>query len=397
LRPHLLCIGGDDHALRIPFLLALRDRGFRITAAATAKPEPFLQAGIAFKRFQCYRFMNPLADFNSIKTFSDLLTDIRPDVVQSFNPKPNLLVPLAARGLKDVVVVRTMNGLGWTFSSRSPLALATRPVYRALHRLAGRSSAATVFQNRDDKALFERHGMTGTGLSRLIPSSGIDPDRFERARRAGASPAELRAELGLGDCEVVITVSRMTRHKGIPALLEAAAMVHAARPGVRFLLVGPRQSEGRLAVSGAAIERHAPYVQAIGPRADVPALLAMADVFAFPTEYREGVPRVLLEAALARLPIVTTAMPGCIDVVRDRWNGLLVAPRSPRAMADKILELLQDRDAARAMGERAARFVAQEFNLDLTVDRYVDLYSELLGGMSGGDRLRIEEKRLEAC
>jgi glycosyltransferase involved in cell wall biosynthesis len=66
-------------------------------------------------------------------------------------------------------------------------------------------------------------------------------------------------------------------------------------------------------------------------------------------------------------------------------------------MADKILELLQDRDAARAMGERAARFVAQEFNLDLTVDRYVDLYSELLGGMSGGGRLQIEEKRLEAC
>jgi glycosyltransferase involved in cell wall biosynthesis len=117
---------------------------------------------------------------------------------------------------------------------------------------------------------------------------------------------------------------------------------------------------------------------AIGPRTDVPALLGLADVFAFPTEYREGVPRVLFEAALARLPIVTTRMPGCVDVIRDGWNGVLVPPRAPRVLAEKIIDLLRDREAAKAMGERAATFVAQEFNLGLTVARYAALYSELL-------------------
>jgi glycosyltransferase involved in cell wall biosynthesis len=397
LKPHLLCIGGDDHALRIPFLLALRERGFRVTAAATADPGPFTQAGIPFERFRCYRFMNPLADLNAIRTFAKLLADVRPDVVQSFNPKPNLLVPLAARGLKGMSIVRTINGLAWTYSSSSPLALGTRPIYRALHRLAARSTTATVFQNCDDKALFERHGMTGRGISRLIPSSGIDPERFERARAAGPSPEQLREELGLGSAEVVITVARMTRHKGIPALLKAAGIVHEARPGVCFLLVGPRESEGRLAVAQADLDRHAGYVKAVGPRPDVPALLAMADVFAFPTEYREGVPRVLLEAALARLPIVTTAMPGCVDVVRDGWNGFVVPPRAPRALAQKIIDLLEHRDAARTMGEHAARFVAQEFNLQLTVDRYVALYCELLERDSSEGLVATDERQLERC
>jgi len=72
--------------------------------------------------------------------------------------------------------------------------------------------------------------------------------------------------------------------------------------------VGPRESEGPFAVTQAEIERHAPYVLAIGPRSDVPALLGVADVFAFPTEYLEGVPRALLEAAVAGRPIVTTRM-----------------------------------------------------------------------------------------
>jgi glycosyltransferase involved in cell wall biosynthesis len=359
-------------------MLALRDRGFRVTAAATAEPAPFLRAGIDFKRFRCYRFMNPLADWQAIKMFSELLADVRPDLVQSFNTKPNVLVPLAARGLRDVVVVRTINGMGWTYSSRSPLALGIRPIYRALHRLAAQSTTATIFQNQDDKAFFERQRITGRSLIRLIPGYGIDAESFERARTAGPSPAQLREELGLGSSEVVITVTRMTRQKGIPALLEAAAMVHVARPGVRFLLVGPRESEGPLAVPQAEIDRHAPYVMAIGRRSDVPALLGLADVFAFPTEYREGVPRALLEAALARLPIVTTNMPGCPDVVRNGWNGFVVPPRAPRILAAKIIDLLRNRETAKSMGERAASFVAQEFDFGLTVDRYAALYCELL-------------------
>src|SRR5439155_496120 len=68
--------------------------------------------------------------------------------------------------------------------------------------------------------------------------------------------------------------------------------------------------------------------------------------------------------------IVTTRMPGCIDVIRDGWNGFLVPPRDPRLMAERILDLLRDRVAAAAMGARAAQLVRTEFNLENTVARY---------------------------
>jgi glycosyltransferase involved in cell wall biosynthesis len=142
--------------------------------------------------------------------------------------------------------------------------------------------------------------------------------------------------------------------------------------------VGPRESEGPLAVTQAEIDRHAPYVVATGPRADVPSLLKAAHVFAFPTEYREGVPRVLLEAALAELPIVTTEMPGCNDVVRNGSTGFLVPPYAPTLLASKIIDLLEDRASARLMGARARELVRKEFGLDLTVARYVAAYNEVL-------------------
>ena len=381
MTPHLLYIGGEDHHLRIPAMLALRDHGFRVTAAGSGDPAPFVQAGFDFRSFHFDRFVNPLGDWRALKALSTLLADVRPDLAQSFDNKPNLMLPLAARSVRDVRVVRTINGRAWIYSSRSPLALTLRPVYRALHRFAVRSTAATTFEIRDDQAFFERHRLLGSRGSELIPGAGIDIEGFERAVAMGSSPAQLRHELGLGTAEVVITVTRMTRLKGIPTLLKAAALVHEARPGVRFLLVGPRQSEGPLAVAQAEIDRHAPYVMALGPRSDVPPLLGLADLFAFPTEYREGVPRVLLEAALAGLPIVTTGMPGCRDVIRDGWNGFVVPPRAPRLLAARIIDLLHDRQTGRAMASRAAERVRREFGLRTIVARYAALYSELLNGV----------------
>jgi glycosyltransferase involved in cell wall biosynthesis len=376
---HLLYISGEDHHLRIPFMLALREQGFQVTAAGTGDAAPFERGGLDYRPFRFDRFVNPLADLAAIKSLSRLLADVRPDLVQSFDTKPNLLVPLAARGMPNVLVARTINGMGWLYSSGSLKARALRPVYLALHRLAARSTAATVFQNLEDQAFFERHRILGGGRGLLIRGSGVDIEKFERDRAAGSSPAELREALGLGALPVVITVTRMTRHKGIPTLLEAAALVHKVRPEVRFLLVGPRASEGPLAVAQADIDRHAPYVMAVGPRSDVPALLGLADVFAFPTEYREGMPRVLFEAALARLPIVTTSMPGCTDVIRDGWSGFLVPLRAPQALAARILDLLRDRETAQQMAGRAAQTVRQEMGLATIVARYAALYTELLG------------------
>lgn len=277
-----------------------------------------------------------------------------------------------------MLVVRTINGMGWLYSSRAPVALALRLAYRHLHRLAARSTAATVFQNRVDQGYFERHRMTSRAASRLIPGSGVDIAGFDRAFASGPSAGELRQTLGLGTSEVVISVTRLTRQKGVGTLLEAAALVHRERPGVRFLLVGPRQSEGPFAISQAELDRHAGYVLALGRRADVPSLLGLADAFAFPTEYREGVPRALLEAALARVPIVTTGMPGCSDVVSDGLSGLVVPPRSPRALAAGILELLSNRQRVQEMACRASELVRQEFGLELTAARYAALYAELL-------------------
>src|SRR6516165_4938259 len=208
LTPHLLYIGGEDHYLRIPAMLALRNNGFRVTAASSGDPAPFVKAGFDFRPFHFDRFINPLGDWRALKALSRLLAELRPDLAQSFDNKPNLMLPLAARSVADVRVVCTINGRAWLYSSRSPPVLTLRPIYRALHRFAARSTAATTFEIRDDQAFFERHGLLGGKGSELIPGAGIDIEGFDRALVMGPSPAQLRQVVGLGTAAVVMTVTR---------------------------------------------------------------------------------------------------------------------------------------------------------------------------------------------
>ena len=247
--------------------------------------------------------------------------------MQGYDTKPCLFLPMAARSADDPSIVRTICGRGWVCSSHSPLALAARPVYRACIAQQPDGLRPLCLRWMTIRPILNRHRMTGkNGLVIPAGGGGIDVEGFKRALAESPPPEQLREELGLGTSPVIITVTRMIREKGIPTLLKAAALVHRLdAPTSSFLLVGPRENEGPHAVSQAEIDQHAPYVVSIGSRSDIPALLRFADVFAFPTEYREGIPRVLLEAALAGFPIVSTNMPGCCEVIRDGWNGFLSA------------------------------------------------------------------------
>lgn len=387
MNPHLVCIGGEDHSLRIPFLLALRERGFRITAVSSGIGAAFSSIGIPHRQLAFNRFGSGNGDRISLRRVGELMSELRPDIVQSFDTKPNLLTPLALRG--RMPVVRTINGLGWTFSSFEPRALALRPVFCGFQWLASFWTAVTVFQNRDDQAFFERYRLVAAGRGQLIRSSGIDVDRFATSMRHGASARMMRDELGLGSAEIVIFVGRLTRLKGIPTLLEAVPRVVSRRPNARFVLVGPRESEGPFAVKQTDIDRSAPNVLALGPRRDVPALLGLSDVFVFPTQYREGVPRVLLEAGLAGLPIVASRMPGCNDVVDDGWNGYLVAPGNAEALSSRIVDILSDRARAKIMGDRSVGFIRERFALSGVVDQYCDLYERVLKGSIRGALPRL--------
>jgi len=376
--PLLLFVGGQDVSLRIPLLRCLARAGYRVAAAGSEDGERFRDADIPYRALSLKRNISPIADLRSLRQLRGIFADLRPAIVHAFDTKPILLAPAAARRRGTAVMVRTVTGMGRVFSTSSASSLALRPLYGAFHRAVRSSTDLTVFQNSTDMDYFVHRGLVAEKNARLIPGSGVDAAALRESAGSSDDRLALRAELGVGPGPIISMVSRIVYQKGVLDFLRAAEVVHRSHPDCTFLLVGPRADEGRHAVSDEDIDRYRGVVRYVGPRTDIARILAISDMFVFPTTYREGIPRVLLEAGALAVPLIATDVPGCREVVFDGDNGIRVPPNDSVALARAITLLLDHPDKRLAMGAHAAEVVGRLFSLEQIANAHVAMYEELL-------------------
>ncbi len=351
----------------------MRERGYSIAAAGTEPHDSFLSEGVPYWRYQ--QGGRPLVTRAARIALRRLFSEKRPDIVHAFDTLPGMLAPIEARRTGVPARLCTVTGMGSIWSSRSPVALTLRPLYRTLRRRGSGACGVVVFQNTDDREWFVREGIVPAGRDRLIPGSGIDVESFTNARPDEASLARLKRDLGIEGGVVVTLIARLVPEKGVGEFLEVASRVRAARDDVAFLMVGEAPA-GR----ETSIRRRAEQdgVRWPGHRSDVPALLAASDIVVLPSRYREGVPRVLLEAGAMGLPVIATDMPGCRDVVQHGRSGLLVPPGDAAALEAAVLELAGAGEERRRMGDRGREHVRRRFGLEPVADAYHAIYDEMM-------------------
>lgn len=378
-KPLSICVvGGEDVRMRIPLLKKLQKRGHRCCAIGSEDGSRFARAGIPYERYDLNRGLNPIADLKSIIQLHRILADLKPDVAHAFDTKPALLLPIAARLAKVKGVVRTITGMGYLFSSNEVKALTLRLVYHALHKVVSNLSDATIFQNIDDQIYFTEKKLCPMERTHLVRGSGLDVDAFMNPRIEEAQLESIRDELDLHNVITFIMVARLVKNKGVEEYLLSARQIKAKHSNVRFLLVGPRETEGSQAVPQSMLLDYADVVSWLGQRSDVRELLAVSDAFVLPSYYREGLPRVLLEAGAFGLPLVTTDMPGCREVVENGWNGFLVKPRSVSSLVMALEKILLAEDLGKSMGQINIKHIRENFDLSLVANAYEDIYREVV-------------------
>lgn len=193
----------------------------------------------------------------------------------------------------------------------------------------------------------------------------------------------IRASLGLrADDFVVGTIAQVQHLKGIDILLETARRVLAVRDDVTFLHVGPvgrNESEFAARMMERAEEpEFRGRVRFLGPRADVPDLLASMDVLFHPTR-QETFGLVVVEAMAAGIPVVCSRAGGLPEIVASSDVGSAVDGDSPERYAAILLGLIADRERARAMGEAGRRSVGRRFDQATSARRLAQLYERCLG------------------
>jgi glycosyltransferase involved in cell wall biosynthesis len=374
---YIIFVGGEDVRMRIPFLIALQQLGYRVAAMGSEDSSIFEQHDIPYFRYALNRWLDPFADIKSYVQMLKLFKAHQPDIVHAFDTKPAIIAPIAARHAGIGLRFRTITGMGYVFSSDSLLANLLKPVYRSAQRIASTASVSTIFQNTDDFEYFKRYSMVGNGNSAIVTGSGLDIAGYEAKLTGIKKQTDIKESLGLRRKNMVLMVARLVKDKGVLQYLEAARRIQQCRDDIDFVLVGPLSSEGKQAISPSIIRSYSHEVHYLGERKDVPELLSAANCFVLPSYYREGVPRVLLEAGYMGVPLVTTDMPGCREVVKNGWNGWLIPPRQVRPLADAIIKTIDMEELDRiTFGLRSKEFIKNEFSLEYVLKAYTDIYAD---------------------
>jgi glycosyltransferase involved in cell wall biosynthesis len=319
------------------------------------------------------RSLNPFRELGLVIWLWRLMKEEKPDLVHGFTIKCAVYGSLAARLSGTPARVNAVAGMGYVFTSYSVKARLLRPVVRALMRLAlDGAGARLILQNPDDLRLFEESALVPRARMRLIPGSGVDTVRFFPSP-APPPHSEFR----------VLLPARLLWDKGLAEYIEAAQILKRDGRPIHFMLAGEPDPGNPAAVSRERVQSWVDegIVQWLGHVDNMPDLFRSVNAVVLPS-YREGFPKGLIEAAACGLPIVTTDVPGCRDVVTHGVDGLIVPARSGRALAAAIAQLHDNEDLCIRFSHAARVKALRLFDERIVIGRTLAVYQELLPGDS---------------
>lgn len=373
MRKTLLFLVNEDNFFvshRLPIAIEAIKQGYEvhIAAAISDKRELMESYGIIVHPLPLNRgSTNPIAELKTFAAIWRLFYKVRPDIAHLVTIKPVLYGGIVARFAPVRALVAAVPGLGFVFLARGVKALLRRMVVVVLYFLALRqNNIKVIFQNPDDK----KQILSITGLSEektiMIRGSGADLSKYTKKPLPEGVP-------------IVVLAARLLRDKGVREFVAAAAMLKNKGVKARFCLVGDPDLENPSSVTQAELDKWAAEgnVETWGYRADIPEIFAESYLVVLPS-YREGLPKVLIEAAACGRAVVTTDVSGCRDAIEAGVTGLLVPAKDSVALAEAIEKLLVDRALCLKLGDAGRAFAEREFDIKNVVATHLEIYSKLL-------------------
>ncbi len=366
---------------------ALRTAGYRVSLVC---PDGPYVKRLRDEGFEVVTFMAPSDGFSlagnrrALREITAAYRALQPDLVHLFTPVCVLLGSIAARRCAVPYQVAALTGLGHVFTSTSLKARLAQPLLRQLFRRElGRPGTAVIFQNEADQQELINAGVVRAGQCHLVRGSGVDVDRFrpaeEREQEHGSDPRPA------GRGVRVLFASRLLGEKGIRELVEAFEQVRQQAPDTELWIAGKVYPPNPTSLTPDEVEALAqrPGIRLLGHVEDMAGLFEQVDIVALPS-YREGTPKVLLEAAACGLPIVATDIPGCRGLVVDGESGYLVPVKSVEPLAERLLGLVQDAGLRGRFGRRGREIVVDGFSMQRVITDTQAIYARLVSASESG-------------
>lgn len=369
-KPRLLFFITEDWYFwshRLPIARAARDSGYEVVIVTRVHEhrERILNEGFKLIPIKLERRGKNVV--KEIKYFLEIVRIYhaeKPDIVHHVAVKPVAYGSLAATVTSVPVVVNALAGLGSIFVTyRRQQRIIRRLVVMAYRFSFLPRTTVGIFQNPEDLNLFVGARVINKKKTALIRGSGVNTAHFGYCPENTSTP-------------IVLLASRMLWDKGVGEFIEAVKILQKEHIHFRAILAGDPDPENPESIPTHILRNwHTQnIVEWLGHINDMPKILAQSNIVVLPS-YREGLPKVLLEAASCGRAIVATDVPGCREIVRNNDNGILVQPFDSRSLAEAMKQLILDTELRKKMGLRGRKIVIDEFSEEIVVKKTLQVYN----------------------
>lgn len=351
---------------RLPIAVAAKEQGFDVYVAAPKSKdlECLVSQGFSVHNIGLNRSgSNPLVELFALFSIFSCIWSVRPSVVHLITIKPVIYGGIVARLLRVPKVVAAVSGLGTLFITKGLLSQLKRRLVAFVYRLALNSERVVViFQNPSDSSILKGLAKLNRPADVLIKGSGVDLNAYPYLPEP-----EGRVK--------VVMASRLLKDKGVYEYLAAAKRLLEKGINADFFLAGEPDFGNLSSLTEVEYQdaKESPSVECLGRVDDIASLFGGCHIVVLPS-YREGLPKVLIEAAACGRAVVTTDVPGCRDAIIPNETGLLVAVKDSLSLADNIEQLILSARVRLILGREGRAFAEREFSITKVVELHIALY-----------------------
>ncbi len=315
---------------------------------------------------------NIFKEISSIISLYKIYRKIKPDIVHHFTIKSVLYGTLIANFCDTKIVFNSITGLGTVFLSNNLkvrfINLLIIPIYKLIIK---KSKSNLIFQNKWDLNYFIKINIATKKNSFLIRGSGINTKFFKDNKTTKSFPKNKYWKL--------LFPARLIREKGINELIIACDQLWEKNKNFRLFIAGEFNLNQRGNLSRKHIERirKREYIVGIKYQSNIKKTYMNSDIVILPT-WREGLSKALLEAGSMELPIITTNVPGCKDIVLHKKTGLLVNKKDPKSIKNAITFLMNNNNLCNKYGTNVRVHIEKNFTNDMINKQTYDLYKKII-------------------
>lgn len=338
--------------------------------------------GIRMIPLEMERSISPLKDIISLWKLYKLFRKEKPQIVHTHTPKAGLLGMMAAKLARIPVRLHTVGGMPLTESKglkRFFLGMTERITYYCSSMIYPNSFGLLEIIKENHFCNNEKLKVIANGGSNGINADYFNPLAFENPERLRE---DTRRILGISEDDFVfLYVGRIAKEKGISELFTAFSQLQPdTEKPVKLLMIGTFEKDyGVLDEETKQRIIEHPAIITPGRFDDVRPYYMVSDTYVLPS-YREGFPNTLLEAGAMELPIITTDINGCNEIVKDNFNGVLVPVKDVVSLKNAMSKVLKDDGFRVGLKSKARSFVVSRFRRELIWDGLLNEYQSFLRG-----------------